>query len=341
MTRPQLRYLVAHENLHKALHHCTAYNDLCEKYPELSGMAMDYVINLMIEDMGLKRQFVARPESVPPLVDEKYRGMSWIEVMRNLMQQQKQQSSGSGGSGGGAGSGRQLDEHRQRKAEKLSAQDVEKLKQAIEDAVNQGQIVQRKLRGDGAGGADLSGFQDRRTDWRTPLRRFIQDISEGDDQSRFCPPNKRMLPLGILMPSHFTEAVGEIIVACDTSGSMGGVYSTVFGEIARICQQVRPSSVRVLWWDTRVAGEQVFTAQDYDKLKDVLQPKGGGGTTVSCVAQHIRAKKYKPKAVIMLTDGHIESTYETPDVPCLWGVVDNARFVPRKGKAVHINSLSP
>ena len=117
---------------------------------------------------------------------------------------------------------------------------------------------------------------------------------------------------------------------------MAGYYGLVFGEIARICQTLNPKRVRVLWWDTRIAGEQVFTTKDYAQIAKAMAPKGGGGTTVSCVAAYIREKKYKPKATIMLTDGYIESQYEVPQGNVLWGVVNNSQFVPRRGKVLHI-----
>jgi predicted metal-dependent peptidase len=121
---------------------------------------------------------------------------------------------------------------------------------------------------------------------------------------------------------------------------MTGVYPTVFGEIARICESVRPESVRVLWWDTKVRGDQEFKPDQYHEIAQLMKPKGGGGTTVSCVAQYVAQKEYKPAAVIYLTDGYIESQYDTVDAPCLWGVVDNERFMPLVGQKVNINSLT-
>ena len=128
-------------------------------------------------------------------------------------------------------------------------------------------------------------------------------------------------------------------MACDTSGSMQGLYPVVFGEIARICQQVMPASVRVLWWDTQVAGEQVFTLKDYASISKLMSPKGGGGTTVSCVAKYIAAKRYKPKATIMLTDGYVESKYEVAPGNVLWGVRGNSSFRPLRGKLLQIEEV--
>ena len=54
------------------------------------------------------------------------------------------------------------------------------------------------------------------------------------------------------------------------------------------------------------------------------------------MAKHIAAKKYKPKATIMLTDGWIEDQYDVAPGNVLWGVVNNPRFVPIRGKVLHI-----
>lgn len=60
-TRKQLRYLVAHENFHKALRHCTEYRSIMERFGPLCNMAQDHVINLMIEEMDPTFAFVERP----------------------------------------------------------------------------------------------------------------------------------------------------------------------------------------------------------------------------------------------------------------------------------------
>lgn len=331
MSRKQLRYLVGHENMHKALHHCTEYMAASNKYPEEMAQAADYVVNWQLESMDTgTEKFLERPTSIPPLVNAKYADMSILEVLRDLLKNPPPPSD------------KPMDEHKpgDKPGEPGEGEGDEvksDVKQRIEDAVRHGEIMQQQMRGaaDGAAKA-LSGFRESRTDWRGPLRRFVQEICEGDEQSRFSPPNKRMLPLGIILPSHFSEATGELIVACDTSGSMTYILPTVFGEIARIAQTVLPTSLRVIWWDTKVRGEQVFTPRDYANIAKLTAPSGGGGTTVSCVAAYIKEKAYRPKATILLSDGWIEASYEPPAGNLLWGIVNNRRFVPVRGKVLHI-----
>lgn len=327
MTRKQLRYLVLHENLHKALQHCTSYLEVVKQHPQLSGMAMDYVVNATIEEMDDKLEFVERPTNIPPLIDPKYFGWSFIEVLRDLLKNPPPD---------GAGGGGQLDEH---KMGELSDGELKETQQQLVDAKHQGDILVQKLAGRESKNDVLSrAVQKRDTNWRQHMRTFITQICEGDDFSRFVPPNKRLLPAGFIMPSHFSEATGELIIACDTSGSMEGVYPLVFGEIAQICHNVNPDSVRLLWWDTAVCGEQVFKQADFRSIATALMPRGGGGTSPQCVVEHIAKNQYKPRAVVWLTDGYLDGSATDTGFPALWGVVDNDHFVPSTGKVVRIYS---
>lgn len=352
--RKQLRYVVLHETFHKALRHCSEYMEIAKREPKACNIAMDYVVNAFIEEADPEFKFVERP-TVPVLIHPKYFGWSFVQVLRDLLKNAKPITmSGEGdGEGGEGGDGDQqvgkvfvdpdgnpicaeLDDHIMGELSEAEAKEAER---QIEDAKHQGQILAEKLAGHGSRGGSLDNIMAKRdTNWREHLRNFISEICEGDEQSRFAPPNKRLLAQGIIMPSHFTESTGEIIVACDTSGSMTGLYPIVFGEIARICENVAPESVRVIWWEYAVVGEQVFKPIDYPSIAKLMKPVGGGGTRVTCVAEHIEQNKLKPKCVIYLTDGYIESDYRLPEFPVLFGAVDNDSFVASRGKTVRIYS---
>ena len=48
LTRKQARFVCAHEWAHKMLMHCVLYKKSVKKYPQLSNMAMDYVVNALL-----------------------------------------------------------------------------------------------------------------------------------------------------------------------------------------------------------------------------------------------------------------------------------------------------
>lgn len=328
LNRKQLRYLVLHENFHVALKHCVLYKDIKKKWARKTNKAQDYVINGLIEEMDPGFTFVERP-SKGVLVDPKFNGMSFQQVF-NLLPDDAEDEGGGGGKDDNP-----FDEHID--ADDLSFDEQQDLSRQIDDANRQGQMLARKLAGKDGGGSDIFGLAaDRSTDWVSALREFIQSVSTGDDNSRFAPPNKRLLAAGFILPSHFTESIGEIIIAADTSGSMGPYYKLLFGEVSTICQQTKPAAVRVLWWDTSVCGDQVFTATDYDQIATLLKPKGGGGTTPQVVVDYIVKHKIDAKAIIWLSDGYIGCDDPITTMPSLWGVVDNDSFVAKHGKTLHI-----
>lgn len=328
LNRKQLRYLVLHENFHVALKHCVLYKDIKKKWARKVNKAQDYVINGLIEEMDPGFTFVERP-SKGILVDPKFNGMSFQQVF-NLLPDDADDEGGGGGKDDNP-----FDEHID--ADDLSFDEQQDLSRQIDDANRQGQMLARKLAGKDGGGSDIFGLAaDRSTDWVSALREFIQSVSTGDDNSRFAPPNKRLLAAGFILPSHFTESIGEIIIAADTSGSMGPYYKLLFGEVSTICQQTKPAAVRVLWWDTSVCGDQVFTAIDYDQIATLLKPKGGGGTTPQVVVDYIVKHKIDAKAIIWLSDGYIGCDDPITTMPSLWGVVDNDSFVAKHGKTLHI-----
>jgi predicted metal-dependent peptidase len=330
LTRKELRFVVLHENFHVALKHCVlpTYIGYSKRFgPQINNAAMDYVVNGLIDELDPDRKFMEFPAKINILFDEKFKGMSYPQVLQELLKDADEppQAMDDHQMNGGGGS------------DPMTPEESEKLGKMVDDANRQGELLVRKMRGDAAGGRDILGTaQERVTNWRDALQDFISSVCVGDENSRFCPPNKRLLASGFIMPSHFDENIGEIVIACDTSGSMHWAYPVVFGEVARIVQNTRPDSVRMLWWDTDVCGDQVFKPEQYQDIATQLAPKGGGGTVVSCVADYVAEHKIKAKAVIMLTDGYIESDYRMTDMPTLWGVVDNDDFVPRAGKVLRI-----
>ena len=335
LNRKQLRYLVLHENGHKMLHHCTEYKQLHKKYPMLMPMAADYVVNGLIEEIDPTLQFVERP-TPDLLIDQKrFANKSILEVLKVLIKDVEEQ--GGDPTAGGDGSG-VLDEHMEGELDDVqSAQ----LKDMVEEAVRQGVITANNLAGQGSRNRAIDNImQPRHTDWRSALREFATTVCMGHDLSRLSPPNKRFLPLNVLLWSHFAESTGELVIAGDTSGSMGGIYPVLFGEIARICELANPERVRIIWWDSEVCGEQVFEKQDYHSIAQALKPAGGGGTEPACVVNHIRANDIKAKGLIWLTDGYLwgADNLQT-DCPQLWGVIDNDHFVPPQGKLVNISSM--
>jgi predicted metal-dependent peptidase len=322
----EFRFLVLHECYHKMYKHLTTWQHLHKQSAQKANMACDYVINLKLAETDAgKTGWIRLPSG--GLIDTKYQGMDSQQVF-NLLDMDDEDEQG-GGSGSGV-----LDDHDWEGASKLTEEETKELAQQLDQAIRQGSILAGKV---GSGGnRDIGELLQTKQDWRELLRDFVTTTCAGKDYSTWKKPNRRYIGMDILMPSSISETVGEIVVGIDTSGSIGNdELNSFLTEIVGICDQVKPSKIRLMYWDTAVCSEEVYLDADYVNLVQSTKPKGGGGTDPECVPAYMNEHGIKPEAVIMLTDGYVGS-WGNWSVPVMWCILNNKSAHPSVGKAVHI-----
>jgi predicted metal-dependent peptidase len=339
LSRKQFRWVVLHENFHKALKHCAEmYARMMKLDHRTANKAADFVVNGMIRRSDPKREF-ADPEDMPsPAIvwdDPQYDDLSFVEIFRILYaKKQDAEDRGEASDEGG------FDDH-----EPEPPDLPEDWNETIDEAITQGEIIEKELRRragmDGSGGAiDFKYASRRKTDYKTPLREFLTANATGRDTPR-SKLNARVYSAtggAVILPSLLSESCEELLVAADTSGSMEGVYPIMFGEIVRAAQLMKPKLLRLLWWDTKIAGEQTFDMRNLNDLASALKPRGGGGTTPSCVVSYVEQKKYRPQAIIWMTDGYFGAEPVAHiKRPQLWVVIDNPRYTAPVGKTLHVS----
>lgn len=342
----ELRFLILHEVYHKLFKHLHIWRHLYDEDPDLANMANDYVINIKLFDDNKDDKFATMTgELSKGCLDEKYRGMDSAQVY-NLLR--KQQPKGRGGQGNdikelgssapSPENGQQpFDIHDWEGAKELTADEKRELSRDLDEAIRQGALVAGKM---GSGGdRDLEELLQPQVDWREALREFIQTTCAGNDYSTWRRPNRRYISSGIYMPSGISERVGELILAIDTSGSIGNAALSAFlTEVKEICDTVHPDGVRVLYWDTQICRDEKYDVEDLDTLVQSTKPEGGGGTDVQCVTDYIRDNNINAQAAIVLTDGYLYGGWGQWTMPVLWTILDNDRAKPDVGKTVNIKS---
>jgi predicted metal-dependent peptidase len=219
------------------------------------------------------------------LIDEKYRGMNTKQVFDALKQDMQD---------GGGGEG--FDEHDWDGAEEMTDQEKEELVKEIDRAIRQGQIAAKKV-GKGAGGRDLEleGLMEPKVDWREVLREFVKSICNAKDASSWRRVNRRFVGSDIYLPTLIGERVGHIVIGIDTSGSIGGKeLSDFLSEVKGIADEVRPEKVDLLYWDCEVAAHEEYDEYSVANIVSSTKPRGGGGTSPSCVTAYLKDKGIKP-----------------------------------------------
>lgn len=321
----ELRFLILHECYHKMYQHLTTWKHLYDKHAQVANAACDYVINVQLVDGDNGEGFIKMPKV--GLFDEQYRGMDSAQVFHKIHDSLPEGDDGSG-------VGDSLDDHGWEEAEQLSEEEKGDLEREVEEAIRQGVLVAGKL---GSGGTrDLEALLKPQIDWRDVLREFISTTCAGNDFSTWSRPNRKFISTGVYMPSGISQSVGELVVAVDTSASIGQHELTTFlSEIKSVCDNVRPDRIRLLYWDTKVCADETYNLTETDTLVQSTKPAGGGGTDVRCVSEYMTEHKINPQAVIVFTDGYVFD-WGTWTCPILWAIYDFERAKPDCGKVVHI-----
>lgn len=331
----ELRFVVLHECYHKLFRHLTTWKHLWEDDAQLANVACDYVINLMIVDDN-KDGFAVIPKdkqgNVIGLIDKKYVGMDSEQVFKLLKKD-----------GQGQGQGQGFDEHDWEGAAQMTDEEQHQLAEDIDEAVRQGALTAGKL---GTGGnRAIDSLLQPEVDWKEVLREFVTTTCVGSDYSTYSRPNRRYASADVYMPSGVSQQVDELVVAIDTSGSIGQPELTKFlSEIQGVVANVNPRAVRVLYWDTKVCADEMYENETstntggmpLSSLISSTKPAGGGGTDVRCVNTYMQDNQITAQAVIVLTDGYLNGNWGEWSSPVLWCILSHKSAMPTVGEAIHI-----
>jgi predicted metal-dependent peptidase len=192
-----------------------------------------------------------------------------------------------------------------------------------------------KGRGELPGGLDrlVQAIQKPKVDWRSVLREFVSAAARNDYS--WTPPNRRYIHMGLYMPSLRSEELGDVLLAIDTSYSIGQEELEAFAAEAQGIFETFACSVTILYHDTKVARVEQWEPSDGD-LK--LRPAGGGGTNHNCVFDHCKEHGLNPTVMVALSD--MDSVYPAmpPEFPVIWARIGGGGSVPPWGRLVDIEA---
>jgi predicted metal-dependent peptidase len=353
----KLRGLVLHENLHVALKQIPRHRDLNHDHKMLN-YAMDFVVNDIIKNTDgttghTKEPIVLLPDGA--LYHPMFHNWSVRKVYDYLKKRKEEldkadqdgdqpqpcpQQNNSSTNGEDQSEtdiddalrnmDKEMDGHVFTEVEDMDAEELKKLENEIDKALRQGGMLAGRM---GASIPRVIGdLLETKVDWREVFQEFVQSAMRGKDEYTWRKMSKAYLANNMYIPSMHSETMGEVVVAIDTSGSINNEQISEFAsELASICETCNPDKVRVLWWDTKVHGEQVFEG-NYGDIAKMLKPQGGGGTHVGCVSDYIIKSSIKAEVLVVFTDGYVEHEPKWEiDLPTMWFVTQNSSFTPPAG----------
>jgi predicted metal-dependent peptidase len=334
LTSKALVGLVAHEVMHCAAGHPWRRG---MRDPKRWNEAADYAINAILLAAGFKL-----PEG--GLFNPDYAGKSaeWIydrlEAESEKQEQPQQGEPGDGEQGdeqddgdeqGDGDEGSEQGEVRDAPSGDGAEPSSEADWQATAQQAARAASAQNKLP------AALRKFADEivelKVDWRSVMHRFVQETASSD--FTWSRPSTRYLPRGLYLPALYSEQMGPLVIAIDTSGSIDEVMLTqFFNELRAIVAETQPREVTVMYCDDAVRRTETFGKDD----EITSNPLGGHGTKFSPVFEAVEQLEEVPAALVYLTDLGLwgEEWPEDPGYPVLWAATSDA--VAPMGETVSI-----
>lgn len=144
---------------------------------------------------------------------------------------------------------------------------------------------------------------------------FARKLGSGGNDWRRA--DRKLLAQDIFSPARAGFGAKDIVVAIDTSGSIGQAELDVFfSEMRSLLEDVRPQRIFVMWCDAQV--HKVDVIEDASDLHG-LKPHGGGGTDFKPVFKEIDKIGLEVDALVYLTDGYGDFPSKEPSYPVIWG----------------------
>ena len=308
----QVKGLLAHEVMHVACCHHTRKGP---RDHSRWNVAADYAINLILKESGFQL-----PEG--GLLDPQYKGLSAEEIYKKLPVGTGEGESGKAGQWGEV---RELT-GKNGKATKAELEQAEQ--EAKISTIQAGKVAEAAGKLPGSLKRMIKELLQPVIDWKAALARFVQASAKND--YTWSLPAPRYMASGLYMPTMQSEAMGQIVIAIDTSGSVSQKDIDQFAsEIQSIADTCNPKKITVLYCDTEVNGKDEF----FQGEEIHLELKGGGGTRFSPAFQ---AVDNVPACFVYLTDGYCSDFPQyTPEYPVLWITNGNKRFAPPFGEVIN------
>jgi predicted metal-dependent peptidase len=145
------------------------------------------------------------------------------------------------------------------------------------------------------------------------LRQYMLDHARND--YAWVPPNARMLYHGYILPGARSNEMDTMVVAIDTSGSIGQAELDVFATCVQgVVDAIQPRRVITVYCDSKVQRVDEFSMGQPVEFEAI----GGGGTKFQPVFDQLEADGIVPACVVYLTDGDCWDRPENPGYPVVW-----------------------
>ncbi|AUR87208.1 HNH endonuclease [Vibrio phage 1.097.O._10N.286.49.B3] len=321
-------FLLAHEAWHVAFQHMLRMNSTKKDNFNVWNQATDHYINIMLIDAGYKM-------IQGGLADHQYKDQKeWSsdKIFHHLMQNPGKQDSSFQPDFAPAGS-----ESGGKDGDGKGGVDEADVQRKVEDAIIKASTA-AKIKGEaGAIPGDIAVSIERLTNPKLPWNVILQNYMSSFDKEDFSwkKPNRRYQSQGLYLPSLFSESLGHIGAAVDTSCSVSNhQFSAFITELDDIMENNQPEKLSIIDCDTSI--HKIYNLAKGDDLSDVTF-HGRGGTALEPIFDHYNKEENKPLVLIVFSDLECREITEEPDYPVVWVKLPGHGFTPKFGTIIEFD----
>ena len=326
-------FIVTHEIMHCIWNHCGLMHNFIRRgkvnFPDGTSlpydqMAMNIATDLVINDCLIESKIGSFNKDWLHDTSIATANDSAIDAYKKVFKQQK--------GGGGKCKGKGFDEHlkpgtSQGKdpGEAASGRNEVEWTTQVAAAANAA-----KMQGKLPAGLErlLGEILEPKVDWKDKIiSLFARKVGSGSYDWRR--PDRRLIVRDIYAPGRSGFGAGTVVIAVDTSGSIGErELNMFFAEMSGILEDVKPKRLVVMWCDAKVHRvDEIEEASDLCALRKKSIP-GGGGTSFIPVFDEIKKMGLdNVDALVYLTDGYGVFPGTPPEYMTIWGSITQPGLV--------------
>lgn len=329
LTKEGRIFLLAHETWHVAFQHMLRLDKRKRDNFDVWNQATDHYINIMLIDSGY--QMIQGG-----LADHQFSDQSvWSAdkifdyLMNNPDKQQPNFQSdftapGTDGDQAGDGSN--------------GGMTPEEVQRKVEDIIVKASVTS-KMSKDAAGTipgdieVNLEKLLNPKLPWNVILQNFMS--SYGKEDYSWSRPNRRYISQRLYVPSLYSESLGHIACAVDTSCSVSDTQFNAFrSEIVTLQERYHPEKLTVCDFDTQIHKVHVLNkGEDAKKIKF----SGRGGTNMQPVFNYYTKPENKPIVLVVFSDMECSPIEEDPGFPVIWVRLPGCGFTPTFGTTIEFD----
>jgi predicted metal-dependent peptidase len=314
-------FLIMHEIGHVAYDHFNRIGD--KRCPDIWNEAGDYIINGGLVKSGFKMLKIG-------LLDRKtFDSMDTEGAYDHLAKNRNSGKPGLPMPGGGSGLAKDI------KYPKPGSKAAKDLKRHVEDILVRA-AIQSKASNDAPGTIPgdieimIEEILNPKLPWEIILQNHMSSYAKEDYSMQR--PNRRFMP-EFYLPTTFSEAICNLVVAPDISGSTvhNDQFNYFIREIQSIKETCKPEKITLIPWDTKLKKIQEIT-DDTNIMKDV-KFHGGGGTQIEPLIAWLI--KHKPEVAIIFSDGEFHLPTQQPKCDVIWVIHNDENWTAPYGRIIH------